>query len=508
MFEIAELGQSLSDDEYAREVPVLRTRLLEMQQALKDAPFPVVVLISGSDGSGKGDMVNKLNEWMDPRLMRTVAFGDKTQDERERPNYWRFWRKLPARGRIGLYVGSWYSDPIARRVAGTTGDAGLDAELIRIRLFERTLIADGALVIKLWLHLSHDQQKARLEALAADPLTRWRVTDKDREHLNLYKTFRGIAEHTLRQTSTDVAPWVVVESGDANYRNFTVGMHILQRIQHHLEHYGRPSGKHYSEKDSGDGEGDHADSIPHIHRPRTLLGSLDLSQSLSKDEYQQQLELWQGKLAVLAREAQRKAVSMVIVLEGWDAAGKGGVIRRVIPALDARNYQVIPIAAPTDEEQDHHYLWRFWRHLPRDGKVTIYDRSWYGRVLVERVEGFASQAEWQRAFSEINDFESQLVEHGTLVSKFWLHIDPDVQLRRFKEREKVSYKRHKITDEDYRNRERWTDYETAVNEMVERTSTELAPWHMIAANNKRFARIKVLKQLCESLQQRLNKEDN
>jgi len=493
MFEVAELGQRIEAEDYNQQVPELRTSLLEVQQRLKDAPFPVVVLISGSDGSGKGEMVNRLNEWMDPRYMRTFAFGDQTQDERERPNYWRFWRKLPARGHVGLYVGSWYSDPIAERVANHINDAELDGALVRIRLFEKGLAEDGALVIKIWLHLSLEQQTLRLESLAADPLTAWRVTERDREHLHLYTRFRSIAEHTLRQTSTAFAPWVVVESSDRNYRDITIATHVLERIRHHLDLY-----------ESGAKPQSPVDSLPMIKRPKTLLGSLDLKQSLDKREYQQQLEFWQGKLALLARQARQRSVSMVIVLEGWDAAGKGGLIRRIIPALDARNYQVIPIAAPTDEEYAHHYLWRFWRHLPRDGKVTIYDRSWYGRVLVERVEGFASKSEWMRAYSEINDFESQLVEHGSLVVKFWLHIDQDEQLKRFKERETISYKRHKITEEDYRNRERWTDYEAAVNDMVERTSTELAPWHLIEGNNKRFARIKALQTLCERLQNHLD----
>ncbi|MDO6683541.1 MULTISPECIES: polyphosphate:AMP phosphotransferase [unclassified Oceanobacter] len=494
MFEVAELGQALSREEFDKRVPELRTQLLEMQRTLSQADFPVIVLVSGSDGAGKGVLVNRLNEWLDPRYLRTLAFDDKTQDERERPDYWRFWQALPQKGRIGLYIGSWYSDPIALRVDKTLNDIELDGYLAHIRIFERMLVEDGALVIKLWLHLSKDQQQLRLQQLASDPATAWRVTEKDKLHLALYDDFRSTAEHTLRQTSTAEAPWVVIESADPNYRDITVANHLLERIQQHLTLHAHSDAAQDDEN---------SETVALIHRQKTLLGNLDMDQSLDKSTYRQKLEHWQGKLSLLARRAYEQQVSMVIVLEGWDAAGKGGLIRRIVPALDARNYQIIPIAAPTDEENAHHYLWRFWRHIPRDGRVTMYDRSWYGRVLVERVEGLASRSEWLRAYSEINDFESQLVEHGTVVVKFWLHIDADEQLKRFKERETISYKRHKITDEDYRNRERWVDYEQAVNDMVERTSTEVAPWHLIEANSKRFARIKALKILCQQLEQRL-----
>jgi polyphosphate kinase 2 (PPK2 family) len=189
-----------------------------------------------------------------------------------------------------------------------------------------------------------------------------------------------------------------------------------------------------------------------------------------------------------------------------DAGGKGGAIRRITNAIDARLYQTIPIAAPTDEEKDHHYLWRFWRHIPRSGRVTVYDRSWYGRVLVERVEGFATEAEWKRAYLEINEFEEQLVESGIILFKFWMHIGQDEQLRRFKAREEVPYKQHKITDEDWRNREKWDQYKAAVNEMVIRTSTEYAPWELIPGNDKPYARIAVLQTICGGLRKALAEE--
>jgi polyphosphate kinase 2 (PPK2 family) len=206
---------------------------------------------------------------------------------------------------------------------------------------------------------------------------------------------------------------------------------------------------------------------------------------------------------MLQRRAGKRGVSTILVFEGWDAAGKGGAIRRVTGSLDARDYQVIPIAAPNDEERAHHYLWRFWRHLSRAGRLTIFDRSWYGRVLVERVEGFATEAEYMRGYGEIDHFEEQLVTDGILLLKFWIHISKAEQLKRFRDRSRTSYKQWKITDEDWRNRKRWDDYTVAVNDMVARTSTKIAPWTLVEGNDKNFARIKVLRTLADRLDDRL-----
>jgi len=492
MFEVAELGHTLGKEEYDERVPALRTELLKVQEALKSADFPVIVLVSGVDGAGKGETVNLLNEWFDPRYLRTFAFGDMTDEERERPEYWRFWRSLPPKGSIGLYIGSWYSHPIAQRAEGEFNDAELDGHLLHIKTFEKALVDDGALIIKFWLHLSKDAQKNRLKKLESDPDTAWRVTKQDKKHLKHYDEFRSIAERTLRDTSTGEAPWIIVEGADKRYRGITIGQHILNRIHDRLQQ---------NQFASANIPPATSEVLPVLTRPLTLLSHLDMSKTLSKKEYQKQLEKYQCQLNSLARACYEKKISSMVVLEGWDAAGKGGLIRRIIPALDARDYQVIPIAAPTDEECAHHYLWRFWRHIPRAGKITIYDRSWYGRVLVERVEGYARPEQWMRAYAEINDFEEQLTEHGIVLLKFWLHIDKDEQLRRFEAREKITYKQYKITEDDYRNREKWDNYEQAVNDMVERTSTEYAPWTLIEGNNKRYARIKAIKNYCERLKE-------
>lgn len=495
MFEVAELGHKIKKRDYVAAEPELRTNLLLVQEALKEAPFPVLVLVSGVDGAGKGDVINQLNAWLDPRWVRAHAFGPMSDEERERPEYWRFWRALPPKGQIGLYVGSWYSRPISDRINKLSDDAELERDLARINAFEETLVDDGALIIKLWLHLSKEAQQRRMNELEENPATRWRVSAMDKKHLKQYDKFRTVAEHTLRNTSTGDAPWIIVEASDVHYRNLTVGQYILERISARLQNQPEAQAPQPHLKPI---------AAPEIGEQVSVLGNLDMSKALPKDKYKRQLAKYQGELGELARQARGRKISSIIMLEGWDAAGKGGLIRRIIPALDARSYQIIPIAAPTDEERAHHYLWRFWRHIPRGGNVTIYDRSWYGRLLVERVEGFARQEEWMRAYTEINEFEEMLTEHGIVLLKFWLHITKEEQLKRFQEREKTPFKKYKITEDDYRNRDKWDAYEHAVNDMVERTSTEYAPWHLIEANDKNYARVKSLHIFSERLGQVLN----
>ncbi len=486
MFETAELGHKLSKEDYQAQEPELRMQLLEIQEDLKRAPFPVIILIGGVDGAGKGETVNLLHEWMDARYLQAYAFGAPSDEESERPEAWRFWRVLPPKGRIGIFFGSWYTRPIVDCAYNRTNEAELDAALISINTFEKELVDDGALIIKFWFHLSKSAQEKRLNALSESPKTRWRVTKTDWKHFKIYNTFRRISERALRTTSTGEAPWMVIEGADERYRSITVGNYILEQISKRLA----------EEKSSKKAA---AKTKEKKNNPDTLLDTLDLTQSLSDDKYKKQLEKYQGKLNLLYRKAKAQKRSAILVFEGWDAAGKGGLIRRITSAMDARDYQLIPIAAPTEEERAQHYLWRFWRHLPRAGRVTIFDRSWYGRVLVERVENFANEAEWKRAYAEIVNFEEQLHNHGIILLKFWVHIDKDEQARRFQLRQDTPYKHYKITDEDFRNRERWSDYEIAANEMVERTGTEFAPWHLIEANDKKFARIKALKIFCERL---------
>ena len=494
MFEIAELGHTLVKAEYNKQVPILRTQLLKTQWQLGDCDFPVFILISGVDGGGKGQVINLLNEWMDSRYMRTNAYDKSSDEEQERPRMWRFWRTMPKKGSIGIYVGSWYSMPISKRVYDKINDPELKVELAHIKQLEQELIDSGALIIKCWLHLKKQTQKKRFKDLQKNPDTRWQVTKRDKKHLKMYDDFIRVAETVLKATSTGHSPWLIVDGSDIRYCSLAVGQHILQRITQHIAQRGKQQTENLESKTS---ELIQTEQL-------SLVNSLDLSLHLDKKTYTQKLAGYQGKLNKLAREAHERKISSILVFEGWDAAGKGGSIRRLTRAMDARSYQIIRVAAPTDEERQHHYLWRFWRHLPRAGKVTIYDRSWYGRVLVERVEGYACKMEWMRSYSEIVNFEEALTSHGIVLLKFWLHIDQDEQLKRFKEREKVSYKQHKITEEDYRNREKWQAYELAVNDMVSRTSTQSAPWILVEGNDKRYARIKVLKSYCDRLEEILD----
>lgn len=503
MFEAAELGRTIEKAEYKKQVQILRTELLEVQRQLTAAKFPVIVVFAGVDGAGKGETVNLLNAWMDPRWIVTRAYQEPSEEERERPEYWRYWRDLPPRGRIGFFLSSWYSRPILDRVYGRTRTAEFDRQLTRIAAFERNLTDDGALILKFWMHLGKRAQKKRLQTLEKDRLTRWRVTKSQWQHWRMYGKFVAAAERALRQTSTVEAPWLIVEGVDEAYRSITVATTIRDAIR---EAVAKSDGAHAERTPTAKAANRRrrqTASAPSPPSASTILSSLDMSQAVSKKAFGTELERYQGRLNLLSRKAEAKGISTILVFEGWDAAGKGGAIRRITGALDARSYQVIPIAAPTDEERSHHYLWRFWRHLSRAGRLTIFDRSWYGRVLVERVEGFATEQEWRRAYSEIGEFEEQLVERGIVLVKYWIHISEDEQLRRFKEREKARYKQWKLTDEDWRNRAKWAVYERAVNDMVEQTSTRLAPWTLVEGNDKYFARLKVLKTLCASLERAL-----
>lgn len=493
MFESAELGHKIDKVTYDAEVPSLREALLNAQFDLaQKANFPVIILVGGVDGAGKGETVNLLNAWMDPRHIEVHVMGDSPESQ-QRPPMWKYWRALPPKGKIGVFFGSWYTPPIVQRVLGKIKMVALNQSIHDINHFEKMLTNEGALIIKFWFHLSKDAQRERLKSLEKNPSTRWRVTDVDWERFKLYDKFRKVSEHTLRTTSTAEAPWMVIEGTDPRYRSLTAGKILLQAMRKRLDQIEQPT----------------VATAPPLQAPidhLDLFDKLDMTQQVSDKKFATELEKYQGKLNLLTRDPLFHHLSVIVVFEGSDAAGKGGAIRRITGALDARHYRIVPVAAPTEEERAQPYLWRFWRRIPGAGGMTIFDRSWYGRVLVERVENYCAEADWMRAYTEINDFEDQLIKNNTVLLKFWLTISKDEQLRRFQEREKVGFKRFKITAEDWRNREKWDEYEVAVCDMVDRTSTEIAPWTLVEANDKNFARLKVLKTLCQQIEAALDKE--
>jgi polyphosphate:AMP phosphotransferase len=488
MFKSIELGVTVSKEQFSKRLPKLRADLLAMQLELKKTPVPVIVLVAGVEGAGKSEVVNALTEWLDPRGVETNAFWPKSDEERAHPHFWRFWRTLPARGKIGIFFGSWYTDPIVQRVTGKSKNGDFDKEMQRITAFEKMLADDGALIIKLWFHLSKKDQKKRLKKLETDPLTRWRVTAEDWKFHKRYTEFAEVSERAIRITDTGDAPWTLIDASDRRHRDLESGEVLMASIRQRLDKLAAAPPRQRV-----------APPVPRTVDTVTVLDRLPVDAKLSDAEYKKKLAKYQAELNQLTWAAQKKKIGTIVVFEGSDAAGKGGAIRRLVTAMDAKLCRVVPIAAPTEEERAHHYLWRFWRHIPMCGRVTVFDRSWYGRVLVERVEGFATKDEWMRAYNEINDFEAQLADHGYVVAKFWIQITPEEQLRRFKEREQIAYKQHKITDEDWRNREKWNSYKLAINDMVTRTSTQEAPWTLVPGNDKKFARIEILKTISKAL---------
>ncbi|HEX8012977.1 MAG TPA: polyphosphate:AMP phosphotransferase [Casimicrobiaceae bacterium] len=493
MLESAEIGHRVSRQVYSREEPKLREALLNAQFDLsQSARGPVLLIISGVEAGGRGETANKLTEWMDPRHIRVVAFGERTPEEATRPAAWRYWRALPPRGKLSIFLNAWYDDSALARARGDISDEALHARLQAIREHEQMLTDEGALLLKFWVHLSKAAQKARLRALDRDPRTTWRVTRADWDAYRVYTQRHDLWEHLLRETSTGYAPWYVVEGADERYRYLTVGKILLDAMQGMLASKRTPAQRAITP------------TAPSVIDNVKLIRDLDLSQRVSAKDYARGLEKQQGRLARLTRHKRFGKHSLVLVFEGVDAAGKGGAIRRVTGALDARQYVTVPIAAPTDEERAHPYLWRFWKNVPPLGGITIFDRSWYGRLLVERVEGYCSVSDWMRAYSEINQFEEQLVEGGAVLVKFWLQISRAEQLARFRAREHTPFKRFKITPEDWRNRKKWNAYERAVSDMVDRTSTEIAPWTLVEAEDKYFARIKVLNTIGDRLKQALD----
>ncbi len=490
MLEASEVGNTMSKADFKEAVPQLRVDLVNAQYDLRSADFGVLVFVAGDDRVAGNDVVNRINEWMDTRYIRTHVMGPLTAEESMRPRFWRVWRDMPPKGQIGIMAGG-ILRLLHENLSGELSDPNYELAVSHLEQLQRDLVSDGMLIIKIFLHTPAKKQRKRLKKAEADKEEGWRVDQRDWVRLDLLEDSKAKLETLLRRTSVPGAPWTVIEATHRRYRDVAVARTILNAITARLGE-APPSGVAVSEQLFAPGQ-----------RHATVLDTVDLTRTTDRGTYRRELNTLQREVHRLARQARDRGLSSVLAFEGWDAAGKGGAIRRITQALEAGDYRVIPTAAPTEEERRYHYLWRFWRDLPPAGRLVIYDRTWYGRVLVERIEGFATPSQWQRAYDEINDFEDQLVEHGIFIAKFWLHISSEEQLARFQARENTPEKAHKITEEDYRNRERWHEYVQAVDQMILRTSSADAPWHVIPANDKYSARLEVLDHVRRGLKRSL-----
>lgn len=494
MFEESESDPCLSDIDRKKLEATLRVQLLlEQYRHLSAKDESLVIFVSGIDGAGKTETINLLTEWMDPRHIHTVAFPDPSPDELLFPRERRLWMSLPPKGSIGIIYGAGYVQLIEQALKKKPNHDKLASDILYLKRLEANLAANGVRILKLWFHLSQNAQRARTKALLANPSTAWQVAKADKKVFKNFEKLREAGARIIEATDTPYAPWIVIPSADANLRAVRTAQAVLQALK-------RPSAK-----------------VPPLHDPgapilakthKTALDRIDYNLTLEKDVYEVELLSLQNQLAQLVRSEKFKNRSLALVFEGNDAAGKGGTIRRITRAIDARQYSVMAVIAPTREEQQRPYLWRFWQNIPRHGRIAIFDRSWYGRVLVERVEKLIKKIEWTRAYGEINDFEQHLVNHGTIVLKFWLAVSSDEQLRRFREREQSPFKQFKLTDEDWRNRSKSKAYALAARDMFDHTDTVLCPWHVLSANDKKYARIEVLKIIVHALESALNSSND
>ena len=503
MLDQADLKKTLSKEEYKMKAPEVKEQMGILQQTIKKSRLPVIVLFEGWGAAGKGSMISHLILTLDPRGFKVYSMATANEAERRKPLMWRYWDTIPEEGNFSIYDRSWYQELFISAVEDDLSREEMEQRIHNINTFERQLTDNGYLIVKFFLHISQKEQKERLDALAANKATAWRVSEHDLKRNRQYNRYYKVIDQMLARTNPGYAPWHIVPCHDRH----TAQMQILDALISSINLC--ISGKKPKPPASPALTAVQEDG-PYAPRRFQLLAmprlkDIPLNQTVTDEEYDEQLHKAQKKLSKLHSQLYREKIPVIMAFEGWDAAGKGGTIRRVAAALDPRGYEVIPISAPTKPELAHHYLWRFWKHIPKTGHIAIFDRTWYGRVLVERIEGFCTVDAWQRAYQEINEFEYELHKWGAVILKFWLQIDKDEQLRRFTDRQNTPSKRWKITDEDWRNREKWDSYEQAVDEMLIRSSTNFAPWHIIQSQNKKFGRLQTLQIVIDALEAKLGK---
>lgn len=500
MLEKVDLTKKMPKEEYKEKMTELESRMGELQRRCKDLGIPVMIVFEGFGAAGKGLQIGELIQSLDPRGFEVHAVKRETEEEKLHPFMWRFWTKTPANGRIAIYDGSWYRKVLIDRFDKKTTKKELPEAYDSIREFEEQLTDAGTVMIKLFLDIDKAEQKKRFDRLLSSKETSWRVTPDDLKRNSQYEKYQSIIEEMLQKTDTDYAPWTIIEATDRRFAAVKIYTRVISALKEAVEK--KEARKNITEALAYKENEDLAEDKS---LKESVLAKADLSLAYTKEEYKKKLKKLQKKMEILHSELYRRKIPVVLGFEGWDAGGKGGAIKRLTEKMDPRGFVVNPTAAPNDFEKAHHYLWRFWRVMPKAGHIAIFDRTWYGRVMVERIEGFCTKQEWQRAYKEINDMEKDLADAGAIVIKFWMQIDKDEQERRFKARQEDPLKQWKITDEDWRNREKWDQYEEAVNEMLVRTSTEYAPWIVVEGNCKYYARIKVLETVIGAIEARLKK---
>ena len=473
-----------------QEKEYLRTELAKRQQVIAEAKLPVIVIVEGWGAAGKGSAIKNIINYMDPRYYRVYNMDRISEDEDRRPFLYRHAIRMPRQGQFSIYDGGTMDEVVTDYMLGNIDKAEYKARVDSIVRYERQLRDNGYLVLKFFLDIDKDTQEKRLMELTSKKNTSWRVSGKDMWQNENYKEYKKRFDKYMEKTDTKAAPWHVISGNDADEVERVIASTIINCIDAELANPWKAEVR----------EGDFASALVEFQG----LSSIELKgKELSDEEYRKRLKELKKKLGKLCNKLYRKGIPLIIAYEGWDAAGKGGNIKRVAGAMDPRDCEVHPIASPTPDEKQRHFLWRFYNRLPKTGHVSIFDRTWYGRVMVERLEGFCTENDWQRAYNEINEFEADLTAWGAIVVKFWVQIDKDTQLDRFNDRKNNPEKQWKLTDEDWRNRDKWDLYETAVNEMIKKTNTSYAPWTVLESNDKKYARIKALETIIARIEERV-----
>ena len=476
-------------EEIKQRLKAAEEKLSQQQMKLKEKKLPVLVLIEGWGAAGKGSAIGQIIKNIDPRFFKVFSMpSTPTEEERRRPFLYRFFEKIPEAGKFTFLDSGWMDQIMKERLDGTLDDKAYAQRVDSVKRFERGLTDNGYLVLKFFFHISKKEQKRRIDELLEDKDTAWRVSPGDLHQNRHYEECLDTFDRYLDDTNTPSAPWYIIDSKSKKFAELQVMETLCMGIETalHNESLAVPLLQN---------------AFPLVKMPK--LQDVPLDKTMGEEEYKKELKDLQAKLGQLHNRLYRKRVPVIIGYEGWDAAGKGGNIKRLTGALDPRGFEVHPIASPEPHEKARHYLWRFWTRLPKDGHIAIFDRTWYGRVMVERLEGFCSENDWQRAYYEMNEFEQELSNWGAVILKFWVQIDKDTQLARFTDRQNTPSKQWKITNEDWRNREKWDLYEQAVDEMLQKTSTTYAPWHILESVDKKYARIKALKIVIEALEKAL-----